>query len=64
MCFTKHGLNYTWNKKIKISFFEWFEVQVCILKSETVINDQNGVLFLEYAASSLFNCVKFYFSFV
>ena len=32
-------------KKCKTSFFEWFEVKVCILKSEAVINDQNRFLF-------------------
>ena len=33
-------------KKFKTSFFKWFEVKVCILKSEAVNNDQNSVLFL------------------
>ena len=30
-------------KKWKNSFFEWFEAKVCILKSEAVIIDQNGI---------------------
>ena len=43
MCFTK--LPKQCIKKSKTSFFEWFEVKVCISKSGAVINDQNGVLF-------------------
>ena len=44
-CVSRNGTNNTSNKKYKTSFFEWFEVKVCILKSEAVINDQNSVLF-------------------
>ena len=46
MRFTKRAEQAS-NKRIKTSFFEWFEVKVCILKSEAVINDQNGVLFFD-----------------
>ena len=35
---------HTSNKKFKISFSEWLEVKVFILKSEAVINDQNHIL--------------------
>ena len=31
-----------------MTFFEGFEIKVCILKYEAVIIDQNGVLFLGY----------------
>ena len=43
MCFTKRPKHYI--TKIKTSFFEWFEVKVCFLKSDAVINDQNHVFF-------------------
>ena len=43
---SRNCLNSTSNEKCKTSFFEWFEVKVCILTSEAVINDENHVFFL------------------
>ena len=40
----------------KTSFFEWFEVKVCILKSEAVINDQNRVLSFGTPVYLSFHC--------
>ena len=44
-CVSRNRLNNALNIKLKTSIFEQFEVKVCILKSEAVIYDQNGVHF-------------------
>ena len=45
-CVPWNSLSDTLNEKFKTSFFEYFVVKVCILKSEAVFNNQNRVIFL------------------
>ena len=46
-CVSRNDPSNTSNRKCKASSFEWFEMKVCLLKFEAVINDQNHGLFLD-----------------